>query len=108
MKAYKVYDEYNHEGYQDVVFATTANEAKKKAFISANSCQNAEWIDIRVNRVPYLDGLEKRTHEEIMYVAILNGWWYEFEDVRYDEENIGEAIKKGAVVPYKTIGDDSD
>lgn len=101
MKAYKVYNLNDWEGYQDIVFAETAKEAKKKGFKTSNLLYDSDWIDIRVNRLPFLDGMENRDKKEIMYVAILNGWWYEIDGIRYHEENIGEAINKGIVTPYE-------
>src|SRR5699024_603912 len=102
MKAYKVYDPNNWEGYQDIVFATTASEAKKKGF-GIDSCEDSEWVNVRVNRIPYLDNMENCTKEEIMYVAILNGWWYEVDGNRYDDDNIYEAIEKVVVSTYKVL-----
>lgn len=100
MKAYKVYDCSSWEGYQDIIFAESSRKAKTKAFSLGDSCQDADWIDLRVNRLPFLDGMEDKTMKEIMYVAILYGWWYECDGVRYDEENIDEAIEKGIIVPF--------
>ncbi len=101
MKAYKVYDVHCHEGYQEIVFATTSQEAKRIAYNTRESCQDAEWIDLRVNRVPYLDGMENRTEKELLYVAMQYGWWYEVDGNRYDEESINEAIAKGIVTPVE-------
>lgn len=103
MKAYNVYDPNHWEGYQDIIFAPTVNEAKKKALSAGGSCQDAEWINLRAVRIPYLDDMEKLTEKEIMYVAILHGWWHEVDGVRYDEENIDEAIANGVVTPYKAL-----
>lgn len=102
MKAYKVYDVENYEGYEDIVFAKTAREAKKM-WSTLDSCADAEYINIRVNRLPFLDGMEDRTKEEVLYVAMLNGWWYEIGDKRCDEENIDEAIADGIVTPVEGV-----
>lgn len=104
MKAYKVYNTENYEGYQDIVFAESAKEAKKR-WRTLDSCEDAEYINIRVNRLPFLDGMEKRTMKEIMYVAILNGWWYEIDDKKYDEENMDEALEMGYVKKVDCIID---
>lgn len=105
MKAYKVYDIENYEGYQDIVFAETSREAKKM-WSTLDGCDGADYINIRVNRLPFLDDMENRSMKEIMYVAILNGWWYEVDGNRYDEENLGEAIEKGIVTPFEALEDE--
>lgn len=55
MKAYKVYADYS-EGFE-IVFAETVGEAKRKA-IRLEFLQDERFIDIRVNRLPALDGME--------------------------------------------------
>lgn len=108
MKAYKVYDISHDEGYQDIIFAKTAQEAKIKAFGTSPACESSEWIDLRVGRVPYLDGMENCTERELMYVAIENGWWYEVDGIKYDEENLEEAVKEGIVTPFKQEESEGD
>lgn len=54
MKAYKAYDKYNYEGYSTVVFAENAAKAKVIAFHS-EACEDAQFIDIRVHRLPEMD-----------------------------------------------------
>ncbi|WP_405103111.1 hypothetical protein [Oceanobacillus sp. FSL H7-0719] len=100
MKAYKVWNIHNHEGYQDIVFAESSKEAKKQGS-RLDNCSDAEWIDLRVNRVPYLDGMENRTLEEIMYVALQNGWWFELGDKRYYEDDLEEVVADGVVTPVE-------
>lgn len=100
MKAYKVYDTEDHEGYQDIVFAETAREAKKQGR-TLDSCVDAEYINIRVNRLPFLDGMENRSEQEILYIALMNGWWHDYGDTRYTEENVDDAIARGIVTPYR-------
>lgn len=96
MKAYKVWDTEDYEGYQDVVFANNAQEAKKKAFLT-DSCSDAEWINVRVNRLPEIDGMQNYTLKELIYELIMIGWWYEFDGIRYDEETIDVLLEKGYV-----------
>lgn len=99
MKAYVVYDVENHEGYQDIVFGNSVREIKKN-WHEYESCEDADYIDVRVERRPIFDGLENLTHKELMYEAILNGWWYQYEDNIYTEDNIDEAVELGIVTPY--------
>jgi len=99
MKAYKVYNPDDHEGYQEIAFGNTKKEAKEKAWSSSEFLSDTDYENVIVERLPFLDGMHDKTQEEIIYITLLNGWWYEYEDVRYDEENIEEAIKKGIVTP---------
>lgn len=96
MKAYQVWDIENYEGYQDVVFAENAKAAKTMGF-GLENCSGAEWINMRVRRLPELDGMEDYTHKELMYELIKLGWWYEHEGVRYTEEDLDLALGKGYV-----------
>lgn len=70
MKAYKAWDEYNSEGYSTVVFAESASKAKAIAFHS-EACEDARFVDIRVRRLPEMDGHD-RGRSEID--------WYDPED----------------------------
>lgn len=54
MKAYKAWDNGAVELYSTVVFAESAKEAKKIAF-TTDVCENAEYIDVRVLRLPEMD-----------------------------------------------------
>ncbi len=55
MKAYEAWDAGSYEGYNTVVFAETANAAKVIA-MGTEACEDAEYIDIRVKRLPEMDG----------------------------------------------------
>lgn len=55
IKAYKAWDEDCCENYQTVVFAKTAKEAKSIAS-HTEVCGDAKFINIRVHRMPMLDG----------------------------------------------------
>lgn len=70
MKAYKAWDNDAAEDYSTVVFANTAKEAKKIAFHS-ETCEDARFIDIRVQRFPEMDDHD-RGRDEID--------WYDMED----------------------------
>lgn len=54
MKAYKAWDARSYEEGTTVVFAENAKEAKRIASFS-EQLQDADWIDIRVNRFPKMD-----------------------------------------------------
>lgn len=54
MKAYKAWDAGSDENCSTVVFAETAKAAKSVAF-SSEVCEDAEYIDVRVQRFPEMD-----------------------------------------------------
>lgn len=70
MKAYKAWDTKNFEGTSTVVFAETAQAAKNAARCT-ETCEDAAYIDIRVQRLPEMDGHD-RGRSEID--------WYDMED----------------------------
>lgn len=62
MKAYSAWDDKAYENYCTIVFAENAKQAKKIAFAS-EICENAEYIDVRVKRLPEADKLYKGRDE---------------------------------------------
>ncbi len=70
MKAYQAWDAKIVENFSTVVFAETA-QAAKRAAMSTACCEFAEYIDIRVRRLPEMDGHD-RGRSEID--------WYDPED----------------------------
>lgn len=57
MKAWSVYTDYS-EG-MSIVFADTAGKARQLAQ-GTDACEDADWCDIRVKRLPEIDGMEDR------------------------------------------------
>lgn len=72
MKAYKAWDSKAVENYSTVVFAETETEARAIA-LTTETCEGAEYIDIRVKRFPEMDGHD-RGRKEID--------WYDMEGRR--------------------------
>jgi len=54
MKAYKAWDAMSLEDCATVVFAETAQAAKKVAF-ATEVCEDADYISVRVQRFPQMD-----------------------------------------------------
>ena len=54
MKAWKVEDKASYEGGCTVVFAETLGKAHALA-LSTDCCEDAEWNDVRVTRIPVMD-----------------------------------------------------
>lgn len=70
MKAYKAWDARSVEPYSTVVFAENVKAAKKVA-ASSEVCEDADYINIRVQRCPEMDD-HYRGKAEID--------WYDMED----------------------------
>lgn len=58
MKAYKAWDMMSCENGSTVVFAETAQAAKNVARYT-DACEDADYIDIRVQRLPEMDGHDR-------------------------------------------------
>lgn len=56
MKAYKAWDNASIESYSTIVFAENSREAKKIAF-TCDVCEDADYIQVRVKRMPGADNL---------------------------------------------------
>lgn len=54
MKAWRVEDEASYEGGCTVVFAETRGKAHALA-LNTDCCEDAEWNDVRVTRIPAMD-----------------------------------------------------
>jgi hypothetical protein len=68
MKAYRVYDKKSASDCATVVFAE--NRAKAKAIaMSTDTCEYAEYLDIRATRVPSLDKYYRGKDEMDWYNA---------------------------------------
>lgn len=71
MKAWSVEDMASYEGGCTVVFAETRGKAHDMAR-STDCCEDAEWCDIRVTRIPKMDKMWKPGKVEMD--------WYNAED----------------------------
>lgn len=83
MKAYKAFDAKAVEQCSTVVFAENSREARKIAF-STETCEDAEWIDVRVQRFPQMDehyrGLpEIDWYNEQDRIALVSLGWHCYE-----------------------------
>lgn len=79
MKAWSVFTDYGD--YSSIVFADTAGRARQKAQ-STDACEYVDWRDIRVKRMPKLDGMEDREprdapwlNEEIRLILVKDYNW---------------------------------
>ena len=91
MKAYVIWDTECEEGYQELVYATTAKEARNTGL---GELPYAEFINVRVKRASYMDDTEYLSEADRIIRLIEHGWWYEVEGQRYDEDNL-DAFREG-------------
>lgn len=91
MKAYQVDDKYGENS--ELVYADNANKAKANAWKSDNLC-DVDFIDLRARRAKYADDTEHLKEVERICFLCANGWWYEFDDERWDEENWKELFNQ--------------
>lgn len=70
LKAYKAWDAHSIEPYQTVVFAENEREARRIAY-TTDTCEDADYINIRVKRCPQMD-------EHYRGKAEID--WYDMED----------------------------
>lgn len=79
-------------GNSVIVYGKTVNEAKKLAYQEFD--YEIEYIDIRVNRQPAMDGKQSLSYDsKILYLVRECGWWYELGGKRYDNDNVDELEK---------------
>lgn len=85
----------DHEDYERlrsiVVYAENSRKAKNLAFSEWSGEHDVEFIDVRVKRLPELDDKENLSELEKALILVRDcGWYYIFDDVEYDEENINQ------------------
>lgn len=71
MKAWRVEDTASYEGGCTVVFAETRGKAHSIA-LNTDCCEDAEWCDVRVTRIPEMDKIWKPNKTEMD--------WYDADD----------------------------
>lgn len=101
LKAYKVGDKFDDDGIEIVVYAENASKAKKEGLSNLPSCDG--YINLRAVRIPYMDGTEGLTEIDRQLLLFENGWWFEYDGERYDEENSDEFIedvKRGKILGF--------
>lgn len=88
MKAYIAWENASVEAYSTIVFAENSREAKKIAF-TCDVCENADYIQVRVKRLPEADKLYKG-HSEIDWgdeetrLALVKELEWACEDTSYE------------------------
>ncbi len=78
MRAYYLSIKDNDDAGQEIVFANTAKEAKKKIHTLYDDLDN--YLDLRVNRAKEYDGMEKLSPAQLAFVQWQNGWrWFDVD-----------------------------
>ena len=87
MKAYMVYDAQGACENYDVAWCDTATQAKLICYQS-DILDDVPYIDLRANRAPYLDGMEKEPEMKVLYFKLKNGWWHDYGGIHLTSENV--------------------
>lgn len=90
-KAYKVHEEYLDEQEEVIVWADSDKEAKKLGYSKLEEVR--EYINLRVRRAGYMDGLSHLSRYEKQRKLLENGWVLCLEGKYYDIDNIKEFDK---------------
>lgn len=91
MKAYKVFDRTDWEGFATVVFAESANKARYLA-LSTAVCEDSEYRDVSAHRESTLDKYYKKDKKEMEWsdsddrLAMVKAGWHCL-DYECDNEN---------------------
>lgn len=88
MKAYKAWDNSSIESYSTIVFAENSREAKKVAF-TCDVCEDADYIQVRVKRLPEADKLYKGKPEidwwdEETRLTLVKEFFWTCDDISYE------------------------
>lgn len=88
MKAYIAWDNASVETHSTIVFAVNSKEAKKIAFC-CDVCEDADYIQVRVKRLPEADKLYKGKDEVDWWdmetrLALVKDFSWTCEDTSYD------------------------
>lgn len=73
MKAYIAWDNASVETYSTIVFAVNSKEAKKIAFC-CDVCEDADYIQVRVKRLPEADKLHKGERDNVALALFHAGY----------------------------------
>ena len=91
MKAWRVCDKADYVGGSTVVFAETRGKAHELA-LHTDCCEDAEWNDVRVTRIPAMDKMYRGKDEMDWYepedrIALVKEGWYCLDcDIEYCEK----------------------
>ena len=91
MKAYEVKDEKSDEGYSIIVYANTVREARNIG-LSSIDLDHAEFLNVTAKRAPYMDDTEDLGDMDRYIILLQHGWWFQYGNNIYDEDNLGEFI----------------
>lgn len=68
--------DYWGDDWNEIVFADTYREAKKKATHTSLCETRDDFLNLRVKRYPYMDDTENLNHKEYTYKLWLSGWMW--------------------------------
>lgn len=77
-------------GWNEIVFADNYKEAKKLALETDLYEYNSDFVNMRVKRYAYLDGMEHLSEKELDFEKWKHGWCWEGIQNPYYEEQLSE------------------
>ncbi|OFI48839.1 hypothetical protein BG261_05470 [Floricoccus tropicus] len=98
MKAYRIWDKYDSEKGQKIVFGNTVREVKRDNFC-CDMFEDVEWTAFMVKREPAFDDMENLPPAEFAYERALEGWRY--FDYYVSEPCTDECTKEEYIEWYK-------
>lgn len=86
IKCYQVSSVNSWDIFSHLVWAENPSEAKNSAWYEFDS---STWIELRAKRLPSMDDKQDLTgFKRDLLLMEEEGWWFEFDIGRYDEDNI--------------------
>lgn len=85
MKAYQCSYEGGGEIFSNFYWAPTAGKAREQAFYDGVEMGDPDrYIDIEVHRIPWADGMENASNDEVTIAALKQGYMFADPDFNYD------------------------
>ena len=111
IKAYKCWEDY--EGYSTVVFAETAGKARYVAMNSDTLGEDLTFKDVRVRRIPVLDGCYKGRREMDWFdpddrLAMVKEAGYRCDDDGFDPDECVTCSSKEYCSRYEDYKEESE
>lgn len=102
MKAYECRYEGGGEIFSNFYWVQTASKAREQAFYDDEMGDPDRYIDIDVHRIPWADGMENASNDEVTIEALKHGYMFADPDYNYDLsdqdlpvlEKIGGSVNK--------------
>lgn len=104
MKAYECHYEDGLEAFNNFYWAETAGKAREQAFYDDEMGEPDHYIDIDVRRIPWADGMENASQDEVALAALKQGYWFN----TYDENGVERRLSEDDIPTLEKIGGSID